>query len=160
MTPRFALALATAAAASAPLMPGRPALVRHAATPADSLLGVFEGRTPCGPIAADFTGFRSPNCEKIKWRLTLYRNPASGNPATYVFKGSRAARQGPWRAERVQGCGRGRAVYRLDYDTPAKLLELLSVDDRVLLLLDRDGEVIPGDASWSYALSRTGPTEP
>lgn len=155
MTPRFAFALAAAAAASLPLIPRGSALARHRAMPADRLLGVFEGRTPCGPIAADFTGFRSPDCEKIKWRLTLYRHPA-----TYVFKGTRATRQGPWRAERAQGCAASRVVYRLAYDTPGKVLELLSVDDRVLLLLDGGGEVVPGDASWSYALSRTGPTEP
>ena len=31
----------------------------------DSVVGVFEGRTPCSAIALDFTGFPSSGCAKI-----------------------------------------------------------------------------------------------
>jgi hypothetical protein len=124
------------------------------------LLGVFEGRTPCGAVAAEFTGFPVENCEKIKWRLTLYRHPATGSPTTYAFKGTRATRQGRWRIERGTGSRSGWLVYHLDYAAPAKVLSLLAVDDRVLLLLDRNLNILVGDASWSYALNRTSPTAP
>ena len=121
-----------------------------AATGADSSAAVFEGRTPCGATATEFTGFPAENCEKIKWRLTLYRR-ADGTPTTYVFKGTRSTRQGPWKLERADS---NRIVYSL-FDSGRKVLSLLSVDDRVLLLLDRDLKVLIGDASWSYALNRT-----
>lgn len=124
---------------------------------ADSLLGVFEGRTPCGAVATEFTGFPAQNCEKIKWRLTLYRHPSTGSPTTYAFKGTRATRQGRWRIERGRGSRSGWLVYHLDYEAPAKVLSLLAIDDRVLLLLDRDLNILVGDASWSYALNRTSP---
>jgi hypothetical protein len=119
-------------------------------TPADSLLGVFEGRTPCGRIATEFTGFPSANCEKIKWRLTLYRDPATGNPTSYRYEGTRTTRLGRWRMVSE----RGRIVYHLTPSGPGAPLTLLSVDDRVLLLLDSTGQVLVGDASWSYALNR------
>lgn len=123
---------------------------------ADSLVGVFEGRTPCGAVAAEFTGFPTLNCEKIKWRLTLYRGPTTGNPTTWFFEGTRATRRGTWRVERGAGPGRSWLVYHLEYDGPAKVLSLLSVDGNVLLLLDRNLEVLVGDASGSYALNRMG----
>jgi hypothetical protein len=60
----------------------------------DSVFGVFEGRTPCGTIATAFTGFPSQNCEKIKWRLTLYRNPMTGAPSSYRYEGTRTSHTG------------------------------------------------------------------
>jgi hypothetical protein len=117
---------------------------------ADSLLGVFEGRTPCGPIANGFTGFPSQGCEKIKWRLTLYRNPASKAPSSYLYQGTRTTHQGSWRA----AADSDRRVYQLSPSGAGEKLSLLSIEDKVLLLLNRDGGVLAGDASWSYALNR------
>jgi hypothetical protein len=124
------------------------------------VVGVFEGRTPCGAIATGFTGFPAQNCEKIKWRLTLYHDATTGNPTTYVFDGTRATRRGRWRIERAAGPERRCLVYHLDYDGPAKVLSLLAVDQDVLLLLDHDLNVLVGDASWSYALNRMAPSAP
>jgi hypothetical protein len=123
----------------------------------DSVFGVFEGRTPCGPAATEFTGFPALNCEKIKWRLTLYRDPATNRPTSFAFQGTRASRQGRWRIETTSGAGPNRVVYRLTYGSGGNL-SLLSVDERVLLLLDRDGRVLVGDPTGSYTLSRvSGP---
>lgn len=119
----------------------------------DSLVGIFEGRTPCGMIANDFTGFPVQGCEKIKWRLTLSRDPSTGHPTTYQYQGTRSTRQGVWNIERDAGPER-RVLYHLEYGPPAKILSLLSVDGNVLLLLDRNLRVLVGDASWSYALNR------
>jgi hypothetical protein len=123
-------------------------------TPADSLLGVFEGRTPCGRIATEFTGFPTANCEKIKWRLTLYRDGTTGSPTSYRYEGTRTTRQGRWRKADGERSGRGRVVYHLTPSGPGGPLSVLSIDDRVLLLLDATGQVLVGDASWSYALNR------
>jgi hypothetical protein len=145
-------------------------------TDSNSLVGVFEGRTPCGAIATDFTGVPPENCEKIKWKITLSRDPTTGNPTDYAFKGTRATRQGKWRIARGLGGDRNRVVYHLDYSgSPnrrtdlnlrdsdiyhvadggrSKVLSLLAVDENVLLLLDRELNVLVGDASWSYALNR------
>ena len=121
---------------------------------ADSVLGVFEGRTPCGTIANDFTGFPSLTCEKIKWRLTLYRSPGAAAPSTYLYEGTRTTRRGHWRVALGGGPGKRRTVYHLTPVGAGGPLSLYSVDDKVLILLDRDGQVLVGDASWSYVLNR------
>jgi len=126
----------------------------HPGVAADSLVGIFEGRTPCGPVATDFTGFPAATCEKIKWRLTLYRDSPASEAGHYLFKGTRATRQGRWRAEPGTGALAGLRVYRLEYDGPRRILSLLRIED-VLLVLDQNGKVMSGDASWSYALNRT-----
>ena len=154
-----------AEAAPLPLVAALPAAAQIGEPPRagpDSLVGVFEGRTACGVIATEFTGFPAENCEKIKWRVTLYRDPATGNPTTYAFlalpvpfKGTRATWQGEWRIERVIGTDGKRVLYHLDNGGSRRVLSLLAVDDNVLLFLDRELKVLVGDASWSYVLNRT-----
>jgi hypothetical protein len=130
---------------------------RSALSESDSVFGIFDGRMPCAPVVTEFTGFPSQGCEKVKWTLTLHRDPVTGRPSTYVSRGTRATRQGSWRIERPGGAASGRVLYRLAYGTPEKTLTLLAVEDNVLLLLDKDLKVMVGDASWSYVLNRTGP---
>jgi hypothetical protein len=127
------------------------------ATPvsSDSLMGVFEGRTPCGQIAVAFTGFPSQNCEKIKWQLTLYRDASSGRPTTFLYEGTRTTRRGTWTTRRGSASDPNARVYQLAPASSGEPLFLLSVEDNVLLLLDPQLRVMVGDASWSYALNRT-----
>ena len=129
------------------------AQVRAAHLP-DTVLGVFEGRTPCSRLAAEFTGFPLQNCEKIKWELALHHNARSERPTTYEFKGTRATRRGTWSIARGIPSDPRAVVYRLQYD-PGKTLALLRVDSNILLILDDDLKPMVGDASWSYTLSRT-----
>ena len=143
-----AMALATGASASRPnSIPG---------TTADTIIGIFEGRTPCGDIANEFTGFPSQNCEKIKWRLTLLRSATTGQPTSYLYEGTRTSRRGVLRSERRSTAAWNGAVYHLAFP-PGRTLSFLSVDDRVLVLLDGDLRAFPGDASWSYVLNRVTP---
>ena len=120
----------------------------------DSVLGVFEGRTPCSALAGEFTGFPLGNCEKIKWELALHHEASSGRPTTYEFKGTRSSRRGTWSIARGAPSDARAVVYRLQYD-PGKTLALLRVDANILLILDHDLRPMVGDASWSYTLSRT-----
>jgi hypothetical protein len=94
------------------------------------------------------------NCEKIKWRLTLYRDDATGAPTDFFYEGTRTERRGRWRIDRSSRLDKSWTIYRLDSGTDARTLSLLSVDNAVLLLLDRADKVLVGDASWSYALNR------
>jgi hypothetical protein len=125
-----------------------------AAAVADSLVGVFEGRTPCGAEFVEFTGYQGTACEKMKWRLTLYRN-ADGSPGRYVFDGTRVTRRGRWAITRGAAGQPAAIVYRLETDLPPNWIALLRADDNVLLLLDHELRLMVGDASWSYTLSRT-----
>ena len=146
---------------SVEMLPADPQIGKPPRASLDSLVGVFEGRTPCGAIATEFTGFPAENCEKIKWRVTLYVDPTSGNPTTYAFlalpvpcKGTRAQWRGKWRIERGAGTDRNRVLDHLDNGGPPQVLSLLAVDGNVLLFLDREQKVLVGDASWSYVLNR------
>lgn len=120
----------------------------------DSVLGVFEGRTPCSPLAAEFTGFPLRNCEKIKWELALHHEPRSGRPTTFEYKGTRSSRRGTWSTARGTPSDANAVVHRLQYES-GKTLALLRVDANILLILDTDLRPMVGDASWSYTLSRT-----
>ncbi len=119
------------------------------------VVGVFEGRTPCGAIATEFTGFPAQNCEKIKWQLTLYRASSSGRPSTYVFRGTRATSRGTWIVTRGAAGDPDGIVYRLDPEARGPSISFLKADDNILLLLDRELRLMVGDASWSYTLNRT-----
>ena len=131
--------------------PGGTRAPHRNALPDSIAMGVFEGRTPCHPIANEFTGFPSQNCEKIKWELTFYRD-AAGQPKSFRYRGTRTTRSGSWTVERRADRGE---VFRLTPAAPGKPLFLLNVDGDVLLLLDADLRVVVGDASWSYAFNRT-----
>lgn len=138
---------------SARVAVAQPAVTRPVAS--DSNFGIFEGRTPCHRIATDFTGFPSPNCEKIKWELALYVDPRSRTPTTYTYRGTRTTRRGRWTREAGTGSRAGWAIYHLNNERGARVLSFLAADNNVLLLLDRDLNILVGDASFSYVLNRT-----
>lgn len=133
--------------------PSAPASVQSTA-PADSTReGVFEGRTPCAPMATRFTQFPADGCEKIKWEVTLYRDAATAEPRSYRYRGTRTAHNGTWSVTRGTASSPAATVYELHNDSGVLLL--LAADENVLLLLDSDRRLMVGDASWSYTLNRT-----
>jgi hypothetical protein len=134
--------------------PSAPVVGQSSATPADSIReGVFEGRTPCAPLATQFTGFPAENCEKIKWEITLYRDAATGEPRSYRYRGTRTSHSGAWSATRGSASNPTATVYELEYGSGVLLL--FAADDNVLLLMDSNRNLMIGDASWSYTLNRT-----
>ena len=137
--------------------PGEPtALGARTGEEADSVaIAVYEGRTPCGEIATEFTGFPSLNCEKVKWEVTLFADRRTGQPRAFVYDGTRTTRRGTWTVHRGTPFDPDAEVYRLTPLPSGRTLSLLHVDGRVLLLLDRELRVVPGDAGYSYALNRT-----
>jgi hypothetical protein len=154
---------------------GPPALLHSQARSSSSdpaILGVFEGRTPCGAVALEFTGFPAEDCENrgvarqglesrfqeggpIKWRLTLYRGSDPTRSGTFSFKGTRATRQGTWTSIRGIASDPNAVAYRLHPEGHHQPISFLKADENILLLLDRDLRLMVGDASWSYTLSRT-----
>ena len=56
--------------------------------------------------------------------------------------------------EPAAGAGAQQRIYHLHYGEGSSRLSLLSIDDHVLLVLDRELDVLVGDASWSYVLNR------
>jgi hypothetical protein len=134
--------------------PFGPVVGQSSAAAADSTrVGVFEGRTPCAPLATQFTGFPAEGCEKIKWEITLYRDAATGEPRSYRYRGTRTSHNGTWSVTRGSASNASATVYELQYDSGVLLL--LAADENVLLLMDSNRNLMVGDASWSYTFNRT-----
>ncbi len=120
-----------------------------------NVAGVFEGRTPCQDLARLLTGSAGADCTKIKWRLTLHRDPGAQARGTYTLEGftyRNPPRAGTWTTRTVPG-GTG-VVYQLDPNLPGGFLSLLRADDNILLMLDRQGHFLVGDTYYSYTLNR------
>ena len=158
MTKRVVMVLAATlvASASTSVLTGFKSSTFVGATAGDSIaVAVFEGRTPCGTIANEFTGFPSDGCEKIKWQLTFFREAQSRQPSAFLYEGTRGERRGTWTIHRGTPFDANAQVYRLTPTPGGKALSLLNVDDKALLVLDGNLRVLVGDASWSYVLNRT-----
>ncbi len=120
-----------------------------------SLLGVFDGRTPCHDIVFEFTGVPPyPRCIKVKWQLTLYQDD-TGAPGTYVFRGTGTVREGTWTILLGTKTDPDAVVYQLHSDDLGDPVSFLKADDNHLFLMDRDMNLLVGNALFSYTLSRT-----
>ena len=121
-----------------------------------SVLGVFEGRTPCNEIVFEFTGIHPyAGCMKVKWQLTLYQEQNTGAPATYLFRGTSMIRTGTWTILHGTKNDPSAIVYQMRPDDSQQFMSFLSVDDNHLFLLDGELNLLVGNALFSYTLSRT-----
>ncbi len=120
-----------------------------------NVAGVFEGRTACQNVARVLKVPVGADCFKVKWRLTLSRDPKTLARGTYKLEGFKyrnPPRTGTWAIRSVPGDAR--VVYQLDPQEPGGFLSLLKADDNILLMLDREGRVLVGDSLFSYTLNR------
>lgn len=121
------------------------------------VFAVFEGRTPCHGIARQLKIPQHTGCTKVKWRVTLYHDPANKTPTTYKIEGSlhrRSPRQGTWSIVRGATTDPNATVYRLDATGREAPLFLLRADDNILFFLSQDREPMVGHAEFSYTLNR------
>jgi hypothetical protein len=121
----------------------------------DTDAGVFDGRTPCQPIAALVHAQVASGCAKLKWSLTLRRD-ASGRPGDYTLEGTLyrdRPRTGRWSIEQ-RSSGARTIVIRLDPQGPGAYLSFLKADDNVLLLLDETNRPLVGNTHFSFTLNR------
>lgn len=122
-----------------------------------SVVGVFGGRFPCSEIAKDWKITVSPECWKVKWRLTLYQDSITHQPTTYHLLGTlnrSAAREGKWTVVRGIKTDPEAIVYQLDSDKPEVSVYLMKGDDNVLFILDQQRRLRVGDENLSYTLNR------
>jgi hypothetical protein len=116
---------------------------------------VFDGRSPCQGIARQLGIAVGPGCAKVKWRLVLYRDPATGAPTTYQLESTlhrSAARVGAWSVSKGPP-----AVIVLAPTGPEKAVRLLRGDKNVLFFVDADWNPLVGNSYFSYTLDRRRP---
>nr|WP_295928820.1 hypothetical protein [uncultured Dyadobacter sp.] len=119
--------------------------------------GVFHGRVPCQAIAKVLHLQVEANCEKVKWGFTFFIDPATKQPATYLWEGSfyrEKARTGKWAIVRGISGNPDATVIVLDPDQPEKSLMFLKGDENVLFVLDNSRKLMMGDDYVSYTFNR------
>lgn len=117
-----------------------------------AVLGVFDGRFPCAEIHRDWKLPARAECQKLKWSLVLFQDPATKQPTTYFL--NRGTRTGKWAIVRGTPTDPEAIVYQLDSDKPDVSVYLLKGDDNVLFVLDQQRNFRVGDAYLSYNLNR------
>jgi hypothetical protein len=118
---------------------------------------VFDGRTPCQEFAAEYRMSAGPECHKLKWKLTLYRDSATKQPTAYKLQHTlidHKTVEGKWVISKAAGAGPGAIIYRLDPDNPEGSMSFLVGDENVLFFLDRRSRLLAGNEHFGYTLNR------
>jgi hypothetical protein len=113
----------------------------------------FTGRTPCRELAQEIKTTVTSDCAKLKWSLTLYRDPKTLAPTTYQLRSTlteHQPREGKWKVVR----GPNTIVYEIDGGALGAPLFLLKGDDGVLFFVTSDGSFLIGNGDFSYTLNR------
>ena len=120
----------------------------------DPVTMIFSGRTPCAEITRELNIAFGEECFKLKWKLTLHRDPQTGTPSTFLlqrtFRRSEPL-EGNW--EIVKNAGS--VIYRLAANDGSKM-SFLRMDDS-LFFLDKAGRLLKGNGDFGYTLDRQHP---
>jgi hypothetical protein len=137
---------------------GGPTLIHaQSANNKDNVLGTFDGRTPCQELAKQLSEPTIPECIKIKWRLTFYKNGLDTTSGTYSLEGFKFRGtnilKGKWQMIKGTKADQNAIVYQLNNPTKGSLY-FLKADDNVLFFLDKEKNIMVGNRNFSYALYR------
>jgi hypothetical protein len=119
-----------------------------------SVMGIFEGRPPCNEIAKQLGFPVRPECTKIKWRLSLFKDPTTGQPSKYEFLGSFIPSEGNWKILKGTRLNADAIVYALELKKPGEYFYFFKGDDNVLFVLDENKDFRVGNEQFSYTLNR------
>lgn len=118
---------------------------------------IFSGRTPCIDLAQEYNIPAPTDCLKLKWKLTLYRDPETNLPTHYNLKRTlhRASDiEGKWQMVKGMPSNPDVTLYQLDPDKPDESVFLLVADENVLYFVDKHKRLFVGDHNFSYTLDR------
>lgn len=76
-----------------------------------------------------------------------------GTPG-FINGGTKEEMQGQWSNVKGTATNPNARVYRLTDKKTGKTISFLKLNDNLLHLLDNDGRLMIGSASWSYTLNR------
>lgn len=117
---------------------------------------VFTGRTPCVDFRrADLTP--GPHCYKLKWKLTLERNPSIGTIGKYRLE-STVSRQipvvGTWSLVNGTHESPNALLLVLDVDDPARRLTFFVADEKIIYLMTDGSKPGIGNDDFGFSLTR------
>lgn len=116
----------------------------------------FEGRTPCMDLANQYNIEVPGDCIKLKWLLTLYRDPRTLEPTTYLLKRSHHRQSeisGKWSVRASVG-NTDKMIIELAANKNERPISILVGDENVLFFLDTQGKLMTGNGDFSYTLNR------
>lgn len=118
---------------------------------------IFEGRTPCLDFAKENNLTVSPGCFKLKWKLTLYREPETLEPSFYTLRRTNSRETditGKWSVHRGTSSNPDAVVYQLDPDKPEQSLSIVLGDENVAFFLHKNNQLFTGNQDFSFTLNR------
>ena len=118
---------------------------------------IFGGRTPCADFAKQYNFQVGNDCNKLKWKLTLQRDPNTFAPTTYALWWTlhRADTvEGNWTISKGSVTNPEAVIYQLDPDKPSQSISFLAGDKNVIYCLDKNGNLFTGDKDFSYTLNK------
>ena len=132
---------------------------------------VFVAATPCDAVPRHLMAIPGNiDCEMIKWRLTLRRDPRNlgrddfklqytygmTKPGTQGFMNDGISKEiaGKWTVAKNSGKTPGKQVFTLQSTSPETSIKLLQMSDKMLHLLDLQGNLMIGNAGFSYTFNK------
>ena len=119
---------------------------------------IYEGRTPCQEFARDYNFSVSKSCFKLKWKLTLNKNPETFMPSTYSFRrvidNIPGEVTGNWKIINGIDSNPNAIIIQLDPENPEKSLTFLVGDDNVIFFIGKDESLYVGNENFSFTLNR------
>lgn len=118
---------------------------------------VFTGRTPCAEIAGQYNFTLERECPKLKWKLTLYRDPKTNKPAGYSLQRTLERPnviKGVWELRNGTRDNPQATVLSLDPEKGETSISFLVGDDNVLFFMDKQSRLFTGNSDFSYTPNR------
>ncbi|WP_353721206.1 hypothetical protein [Dyadobacter sp. 676] len=134
---------------------------------------VFVAATPCDAVPRHLLAIpREVDCEMIKWRLTLRRDPRNlgrddfklqytygmTKPGTQGFMNDGFSKEisGRWSFAGNTGPTPGKQIFTLYPASSGTAITFVQLNDRLLHLLDQQGNLMIGNAGFSYTFNSQG----
>lgn len=117
---------------------------------------IFEGRTPCIEFAKQYALIVA-DCNRLKWKFILRRDPKTKQPSTYALATSLNRPdpgEGKWIILKGVEGNPDATIYQFNPDKPGDTISFFVGDDNVLFLLDKNNKLLIGDENFSYTLNR------
>lgn len=118
---------------------------------------IFDGRTPCVNLGRKYDLHVGDDCRKIKWKITLHREPETNRPTTYILESTLNRPkpiEGKWTITKGTKANPGAIILQLDADKPGDTISFLVGDENVLFFLDKNLQLLAGDEDFGFTLDR------
>ncbi|MGN6215107.1 hypothetical protein [Parafilimonas sp.] len=122
-----------------------------------SLEVIYDGRTPCQNFASENNLTVNESCFKLKWKLTLSKDPKTLQPTTYTLKRTNSRETditGKWTIIKGTASNPNAIILQLDPDKPNQTVSLFVGDENVLFFLHKDKTLFVGNDNFSFTLNK------